>query len=228
MFSFQFYQKRGHLLGSWLYLYIKGPDYRKNGLRSTKRKGQPESVFLCFLHLQWINLFFSVSPLHGLSFLQNTTPQKEQKQTNKKPRNSTKTEHQPKKPKNKETKQIAHPKRGKMQRIGSRHVFCFVCVFGLLSFWFLVSFEGLAEQKKWQDLTFCYFSQLRFAICFLLLFAVGLWFHDKTTTKPQNNVGIIVGTLWVWDMDWAILCPIQFWKYAKRLQYAKHRQPINL
>ena len=181
-------------------------------------RGQPESVFLCFLHLQWINLFFAVSPLHGLSFLQNTTPKKEQKQTNKKPRNSTKKEHQPKKPKNKETKQIAHPKRGKMQRIGSRHVFCFVCFFGLLSFWFLVSFEGLAEQKKWQDLTFCYFSQLRVCkIVFFLLIAVGLWFHDKTTTKPQKNVGIIVGTLWVWDMDWAILCPIQFWKYAKRL-----------
>ena len=39
----------------------------------------------------------------------------------------------------------------------------------------------------------------------------------KTTTKPQKNVGIIVGTLWVWDMDWAILCPIQFWKYAKKI-----------
>ena len=85
--AFQFYQKRGHLLGSWLYfnMYIKGPDYRKNGLRSTKRKGTAwECFFLCFLHLQWINLFFAVSPLHGLSFLQNTTPQKEQTQTNKK------------------------------------------------------------------------------------------------------------------------------------------------
>ena len=41
VFSFQFYQKRGHLLGSWLYfdMYIKGSDYRKNGLRSTKQKG---------------------------------------------------------------------------------------------------------------------------------------------------------------------------------------------
>ena len=96
--------------------------------------------------------------------------------------------------------------------------FLFCLFFWFIFFWFLVSFEGLAEQKKWQDLTFCYFSQLR--VCkfvFLLLFAVGLWFHDKTTTKPQKNVGIIVGTLWVWDMDWAILCPIQFWKYAKRL-----------
>ena len=166
--------------------------------------------FLCFLHLQWINLFFSVSPLHGLSFLQNTTPQKEQKQTNKKPRNSTKKEHQPKKPKNKETKQIAHPKRGKMQRIGSRHVFCFVCFFGLLSFWFLVSFEGLAEQKKWQDLTFCYFSQLRvckFVFCYCLLWVCG--FMTKLR-QNHRNVGIIVGTLWVWDMDWAILCLIQF------------------
>ena len=187
VFSFQFYQKRGHLLGSWLYfnMYIKGPDYRKNGLRSTKRKGTAwECFFLCFLHLQWINLFFAVSPLHGLSFLQNTTPQKEQTQTNKKPRNSTKKEHQPKKPKNKETKQIAHPKRGKMQRIGSRHVFCFVCFFGLLSFWFLVSFEGLAEQKKWQDLTFCYFSQLRvckFVFCYCLLWVCGFM------TKLRQN-----------------------------------------
>ena len=160
-------------------------------------RGQPESVFLCFLHLQWINLFFAVSPLHGLSFLQNTTPKKEQKQTNKKPRNSTKKEHQPKKPKNKETKQIAHPKRGKMQRIGSRHVFCFVCFFGLLSFWFLVSFEGLAEQKKWQDLTFCYFSQLR--VCKIVFFidccgSVVSWQnYDKTTEKCRYHRGNFVG-----------------------------------
>ena len=112
-------------------------------------------------------------------------PKKNKKQTNKKPRNSTKKrEHNPKKPKNKETKQIAHPKRGKMQRIGSRHVFCFVCFFGLLSFWFLVSFEGLAEQKKWQDLTFCYFSQLRvckFGFCYCLLWVCGFM------TKLRQN-----------------------------------------
>ena len=186
-------------------------------MRSTKRKETAWECFFCFIHLQWINLFFAVSPLHLLSFLQHTTPQKEQKQTNKKPRNPTKKEHQPKKPKNKETKQIAHPKRGKMQRIGSRHVFCFVCFFGLLSFWFLVSFEGLAGQKKWQDLTFCYFSQLRvckFVFCYCLLWVCG--FMTKLR-QNHRNVGIIVGTLWVWDMDWAILCLIQFWKYAKRL-----------
>ena len=145
--------------------------------------------FLRFIHLQWINLFFAVSPLHLLSFLQHTTPQKEQKQTNKKPRNPTKKEHQPQLPKSKETKQIAHPKRGKMQRIGSRHIFVLLfCLF----FWFLVFlvpcfFWRAGRTKKWQDLTFCYFSQLR--VCkfvFLLLFAVGLWFHDKTTTKPQK------------------------------------------
>ena len=182
-------------------------------------RGQPESVFLCFLHLQWINLFFSVSPLHVLSFLQNTTPQKEQKQTNKKPRNSTKKEHQPKKPKNKETKQIAHPKRGKMQRIGSRHIFVLLfCLF----FWFLVFlvpcfFWRAGRTKKWQDLTFCYFSQLRvckFVFCYCLLWVCG--FMTKLR-QNHRNVGIIVGTLWVWDMDWAILCLIQFWKYAKRL-----------
>ena len=104
------------------------------GLQNGRR--QPENVFfLCFIHLQWINLFFAVSPLHLLSFLQHTTPQKEQKQTNKKPRNPTKKEHQPQLPKSKETKQIAHPKRGKMQRIGFRHIFVLLfCLF----FWFLV------------------------------------------------------------------------------------------
>ena len=52
VFSFQFYQKRGHLLGSWLYfnMYIKGPDYRKNGLRSTKRKGTAWECFFCVFY----------------------------------------------------------------------------------------------------------------------------------------------------------------------------------
>ena len=154
------------------------------GLRN--RRGQPESVFLCFLHLQWINLFFAVSPLHGLSFLQNTTPQKRTK-TNKQETQKfhQKREHQPKKAKKQRNKTNCTPKKGKMQRIGSRHVFCFVCFFGLLSFWFLVSFEGLAEQKKWQDLTFCYFSQLRvckFVFCYCLL-----WICGFMTKLRQNH-----------------------------------------
>ena len=50
VFSFQFYQERGHLLGSWLYfdMYIKGSDYRKNGLRSTKQKGTAWECFFVF------------------------------------------------------------------------------------------------------------------------------------------------------------------------------------
>ena len=54
-----------------------------------------------------------------------------------------------------------------------------------------VSFEGLAKQKKavaGQGLTLCHFSHPR--VCKLvfgcLLFAVGLWFHEKITGKPQN------------------------------------------
>jgi hypothetical protein len=35
-------------------------------------------VFPVFLHLQWISLLFAVSPLRFFSFLQHTTPQKEQ------------------------------------------------------------------------------------------------------------------------------------------------------
>ena len=99
-------------------------------------RGQPESVFLCFLHLQWINLFFAVSPLHGLSFLQNTTPQKEQKQTNKKPRNLK--FHQKKRAPTQETKKQRNktnctPKTGEDAEnwVPSCFLFC-------LFFWFIV------------------------------------------------------------------------------------------
>ena len=163
-------------------------------------RGQPESVFLCFLHLQWINLFFAVSPLHSLSFLQNTTPQKEQKQINKKETQKfhQKREHQPKKPKKQRNKTNCTPKTGEDAENWVPSFFCFVCFFGLFFFGFLVSFEGLAEQKKWQDLTFCYFSHLR--VCKFVFFvivccgSVVSWQnYDKTTEKCRYHRGNFVG-----------------------------------
>ena len=148
-------------------------------------RGQPESVFLCFLHLQWINLFFAVSPLHGLSFLQNTTPQKEQKQTNKKPRNSTKKEStNPRNQKTKKQNKLHTQNGGRCRELGPVMFFVLFVFLVYFFFGFLVSFEGLAEQKKWQDLTFCYFSQLRvckFVFCYCLLWVCGFM------TKLRQN-----------------------------------------
>lgn len=169
--------------------------------------------FLCFIHVQWINLFFAVSPLHLLSFLQHTTPQKEQKQTNKKPRNPHQKRTPTQETKKQRNKTNCTPKTGEDAENWVPSYFCFIVLFVFLVPCF---FWRAGRTKKWQDLTFCYFSQLRVCkvvFCYCLLWVCGFM------TKRQNHrhVGIIVGTLWVWDMDWAILCLIQFWKYCKRL-----------
>ena len=121
------------------------------GLQNGRR--QPENVFfLCFIHLQWINLFFAVSPLHLLSFLQHTTPQKEQKQTNKQ---ETQKPHQKRTPtqetKKQRNKTNCTPKTGEDAENWVPSYFCFIVLFVFLVsclFWFLVSSEGLAEQKS--------------------------------------------------------------------------------
>ena len=149
MFSFQFYQERGHLLGSWLYfitctLSVQITEKMACGLQNGR--GQPESVFLCFLHLQWINLFFAVSPLHGLSFLQNTTPQKEQKQTNKKPRNSSKKEStNPRNQKTKKQNKLHTQNGGRCRELGP------VMFFVLFVFLVYCLFGSLFLLKGWQN-----------------------------------------------------------------------------
>jgi hypothetical protein len=82
-------------------------------------------------------------------------------------------------------KQIAYLKRGKMQRVGS-------CYF----------LKGWQDKKNGRTQPSATSLSFVCAICCgCLLFAVGLWFHGKTTTRPRKNVGIIGGSLWFWDMD---------------------------
>ena len=113
------------------------------GLQNGRR--QPENVFfLCFIHLQWINLFFAVSPLHRLSFLQHTTPQKEQKQTHKKPRNPTKKRTPTQETKQQRNKTNCTPKTGEDAENWVPSYFCF---FGFLSFGSLFLLKGWQNKK---------------------------------------------------------------------------------
>ena len=183
-------------------------------------RGQPESVFCVFYTCNGLicssqSRLCMVFPFCRIQWYNTQKRTKTNKQETQKFHQKRAPTQETKKQRNKTN---CTPKTGEDAEnwVPSCFLFC-------LFFWFIVFlvpcfFWRAGRTKKWQDLTFCYFSQLRVCkIVFFLLIAVGLWFHDKTTTKPQKDVGIIVGTLWVWDMDWAILCPIQFWKYAKRL-----------
>ena len=61
---------------------------------------------------------------------------------------------------------------------------CFVCFLGFLVFLVPCFFWRAGRKKKWQDLTFCYFSQLRvckFGFCYCLLWVCGFM------TKLRQN-----------------------------------------
>ena len=117
------------------------------GLQNGRR--QPENVFfLCFIHLQWINLFFAVSPFaSSFLFAAYNTPKRTKTNTQE-----TQKPHQKRTP-TQETKQQRNktnctPKTGEDAENWVPSYFCFIVLFV-----FLVSclFGSLFLLKGWQN-----------------------------------------------------------------------------
>ena len=142
-------------------------------------RGQPESVFFCVFYTCNGLICSSQSRLCMASpFCRIRHPKKNKNKQTRNPEIPPKKSTNPRNQKTKKQNKLHTQNGGRCRELGPVIFlfYCSVCFFGFLSFWFLVSSEGLAEQKKWQDLTFCYFSQLRvckFVFCFLLLWICG-------------------------------------------------------
>ena len=150
VFSFQFYQKRGHLLGSWLYfnMYIKGPDYRKNGLRSTKRKGTAWECFFCVFYTCNGLICSSQSRLcMAFPFCRIRHPKKNKHKQTRNPKIPPKKSTNPRNQKTKKQNKLHTQNGGRCRELGPV-MFFVLFVFGLFFLGSLFLLKGWQNKKS--------------------------------------------------------------------------------
>ena len=153
------------------------------GLQNGRR--QPENVFFCaFYTCNGLICSLQSRLCIFFPFCSIQHPKKNKNKQTRNPETPPKKNTNPRNQKTKKQNKLHTQNGGRCRELGPvmffvLFVFLVYCLFGSL---FLL--KGWQDQKKWQDLTFCYFSQLRvckFVFCYWLLWVCGFM------TKLRQN-----------------------------------------